>query len=64
MLESGLMPLLPENISGFDVVIFAKVIEHIKNPRIKFNHHYSLLNPDDLLFITTANFDSLELFVL
>ncbi len=64
ILEGGLMPRLPENISGFDVIIFTEVIEHINNPKVVLNHFYSLLNPGGLIFITTPNFDSLERFVL
>lgn len=64
MLEGGLMPLLPENIYGFDIIIFTEVIEHINNPQTVLNHFYSQLNPGGLLFITTPNFDSLERFVL
>ena len=64
MLEGGLTPNLPEQISGFDVIIFTEVIEHINNPRIVLDHFYKLLNPGGLLFITTPNFDGLERFML
>ena len=64
MLEGGLTPLLPENIAGFDVIIFTEVIEHINNPHTILNHFYGLLNPGGLLFITTPNFDGIERFVL
>ncbi len=64
MLEGGLMPPLPENITGFDLIIFTEVIEHINNPKIVLNHFQSLLNPNGLLFITTPNFDGLERYML
>jgi 2-polyprenyl-3-methyl-5-hydroxy-6-metoxy-1,4-benzoquinol methylase len=64
MLEGSLTPALPESISGFDVIIFTEVIEHINNPRAVLDHFYKLLNPGGLVFITTPNFDGLERFML
>jgi 2-polyprenyl-3-methyl-5-hydroxy-6-metoxy-1,4-benzoquinol methylase len=60
MLEGGLLPDLPADISGFDVIVFTEVIEHINIPRTVINHFVKLLNPGGLLFITTPNFDGLE----
>lgn len=64
MLEGGLTPRLCVGISGFDVIIFTEVIEHINNPRPVLEHFYQLLNPGGLLFITTPNFDGLERYML
>lgn len=60
MLEGGLQPSLPPGISGFDLVIFTEVIEHINNSKEVLSNFHDLLNPGGLLFITTPNFASLE----
>jgi 2-polyprenyl-3-methyl-5-hydroxy-6-metoxy-1,4-benzoquinol methylase len=64
MLEGGLFPSLPEDTSGFDVIIFTEIIEHINNPLLVLNHSCNIFNLDGLLFITTPYFNFLERYVL
>ena len=64
MLDGGLMPILPETISGVDLIIFTEVIEHINNPNEVLSYIYNILNNNGLLFITTPNFESIERYVL
>jgi 2-polyprenyl-3-methyl-5-hydroxy-6-metoxy-1,4-benzoquinol methylase len=64
MLNGGLIPILPNEISGVDVIIFTEVIEHINNPQPVLRNFYEIMNAGALLYITTPNFSSLERILL
>lgn len=64
MLGGGLNPELPEMLSGFDLIIFTEVIEHINNPIEVLQNFKKIMKPGALLFITTPNFESIERHIL
>jgi 2-polyprenyl-3-methyl-5-hydroxy-6-metoxy-1,4-benzoquinol methylase len=64
ILDGGLMPEIPNDLQGFDAIIFTEVIEHINNPETVLNHFYKILSPGGLIFMTTPNFASIERYAL
>ena len=64
MLEGGLLPVLPAELNGVDLIIFTEVIEHINNPKDVLAGLFKLLNPGGLIFITTPNFGSIERYLM
>jgi SAM-dependent methyltransferase len=60
VIPGGLTPQLPNQINGFDAILFTEVIEHINNPLEIASHFFGLLKPGGLFYITTPNSGSIE----
>jgi len=64
MLSGGLMPERPNGQTGFDLVIFTDIIEHINNPRQVIDNCRAIMSDGGILYITTCNFASIERIIL
>jgi 2-polyprenyl-3-methyl-5-hydroxy-6-metoxy-1,4-benzoquinol methylase len=64
MLSGGTMPTRPNDVKGFDLVLFIEIIEHINNPREVLENIRAIMSADGILYITTPNFASIDRLIL
>ena len=64
MLSGGTMPVRPNGLKGFDLVLFIEIIEHINNPREVLDNIRLIMSADGILYITTPNFASIERIII
>jgi 2-polyprenyl-3-methyl-5-hydroxy-6-metoxy-1,4-benzoquinol methylase len=64
MLSGGIIPIKPDNIEGFDLVIFTEIIEHVNNPREIVDNIRAIMSEGGILYITTPNFSSIDRLIL